>query len=286
VLAARIIAGNPSIISTILSVPIFVLVLLLTSLMASLRLLTLLQLLLLLSFLSLSIAEGPWNDADAPFAIIAGMLGVAAMATQNAMVQVGLINTPTTAVMTTNVTHLMVDISVVLLSHDATEVATAKSRALRTLTVVVGFILGCAVGAAAALAGITAAIITSDQLGATGGVNGEAFTFAIFRASEISIGIVFAGLVLAATDLGGAPRRVAALMANLTAEISHRFIDTLAAAGPDFPDTQATRREFTGRVIAIDPIIDQSLGNHRACATTPRYCKARWMDCSLPWSAG
>jgi uncharacterized membrane protein YccC len=58
---------------------------------------------------------------------------------------------------------------------------------------------GCALAAtvlhnfaadAAALAGITAAIITSDQLGATGGVNGVAFALAIFRASEISIGIV------------------------------------------------------------------------------------------------
>jgi uncharacterized membrane protein YoaK (UPF0700 family) len=162
VLAARIIAGDPTIISTMLSVPIFVLVLLLTSLMAraieraggsSLRLLTLLQLLLLLSFLSLGVAEGPWSDADAPFAIVAGMLGVAAMATQNVMVQAGLINTPTTAVMTTNVTHLMVDFSAVLLSRDATEVATAKSRALHTLPVVVGFILGCAVGAAGEAAG-------------------------------------------------------------------------------------------------------------------------------------
>src|SRR5712691_9451005 len=56
---------------------------------------------------------------------------------------------------------------------------------------------------AAALAGYTAAIIASDQLGATGGVNGEAFTLAVTRASEICIGIVCAGIVLATTDLGG-----------------------------------------------------------------------------------
>ncbi len=157
VLAARIITGDPTIISTILSVPVFVLMLLLTSLLAraiervggcSLRSLAVLQLLLLLSFLALSVAEGPWSDADAPFAIVAGMLGVAAMAAQNAMVQVGLVNTPTTAVMTTNLTHLMVDLSVVLLSRDAAEVATAKKRAVHTLTVVVGFIIGCAAGAA------------------------------------------------------------------------------------------------------------------------------------------
>src|SRR5271163_1745435 len=61
----------------------------------------------------------------------------------------------------------------------------------------------------AALAGITAAIIGSDQLGATGGVNGQAFTLAVTRVSEISIGIVCAGIVLGGTDLGGAPRRLA-----------------------------------------------------------------------------
>jgi uncharacterized membrane protein YoaK (UPF0700 family) len=158
VLAARIITGDPTIISTILSVPIFVLMLLLTSLLARaieriggspLRSLAVLQLLLLLlSFLALSVAGGPWSDADAPFAIVAGMLGVAAMATQNAMVQVGLSNAPITAVMTTNLTRLMVDLSLVLLGRDADEVATAKNRAVHTSTVVVGFILGCAAGAA------------------------------------------------------------------------------------------------------------------------------------------
>ncbi|MBO0718035.1 MAG: FUSC family protein, partial [Rhizobiales bacterium] len=46
---------------------------------------------------------------------------------------------------------------------------------------------------AAALAGYTAAIIASDELGAIGGTNGEAFTMAITRVSEIWIGIVCAG---------------------------------------------------------------------------------------------
>jgi hypothetical protein len=48
---------------------------------------------------------------------------------------------------------------------------------------------------AAALAGYTAAIIAGDELGATGGPNGEAFTLAITRTSEIGIGIVCAGIV-------------------------------------------------------------------------------------------
>src|SRR5262245_6645884 len=67
----------------------------------------------------------------------------------------------------------------------------------------------------AALAGYTAAIIASDQLGSTGGLNGEAFMLAVTRASEICIGIVCAGVILAGTDLGHARRRLAALIAAI-----------------------------------------------------------------------
>jgi len=111
----------------------------------------------------------------------------------------------------------------------------------------------------AALAGYTVAIIASDQLGATGGPNGQAFMLAVFRASEICIGIVCAGVVLAGTDFGGAPRRVATLFAAISAEISGRFTNTLALAGPDLPDTQPVRRELVRQVIALDPVIAEPL---------------------------
>src|SRR6266513_5660141 len=84
---------------------------------------------------------------------------------------------------------------------------------------------------AAALAGYTAAIVASDQLGAVGGLNGEAFMLAVTRASEICIGIVCAGIVLAGTDLGGARRRLATLFAAISAEINSGFTGTLATAG-------------------------------------------------------
>jgi uncharacterized membrane protein YccC len=113
---------------------------------------------------------------------------------------------------------------------------------------------------AAALAGYTAAIIASDQLGAVGGLNGNAFLLAVFRASEICIGIVCAGIVLAATDLGGAPRQLATLFAAISAEISSRFAGTLANAGAGFEETQTVRQELVRRVIALDPVIDEALG--------------------------
>ena len=83
---------------------------------------------------------------------------------------------------------------------------------------------------------------------------------AVTRASEICIGIVCAGVVLAGTDFGGAQRRLAASFADLAAEIAGRFTRTLALAGPELPDTQTDRREFVRRVIALDPVIDEALG--------------------------
>ena len=156
-LAAHVVAGTRVIVSYVLSVPVFMLVLLAAGVIArsiersgraSLQPLLRLQLLALMVFFLLSVTAGPWTDPDALLAIIAGMCGVAAMAVQNALAQVALKNTPTTAVMTTNITRLMLDLGVVLVGGNATDVASAKRRALDTLPVVVGFVIGCALGAA------------------------------------------------------------------------------------------------------------------------------------------
>jgi uncharacterized membrane protein YccC len=113
---------------------------------------------------------------------------------------------------------------------------------------------------AAALAGYTAAIIAANNLGATGGASSDVFLLAVTRASEICIGIACAGIILAGTDLGGAQRRLAESFANLAADIVFRFDRMVALAEAQLPDTKAERREFARRVIALDPIIDQALG--------------------------
>ena len=113
----------------------------------------------------------------------------------------------------------------------------------------------------AALAGYTVAIISGDLLGAAGGVTADAaFLIAVTRATEICIGIVCAGIVLALTDRGDARRRLAALFAGLAAGIMGHFVRTLAMAGADFTDTQPMRRDLLRQTIALDPIIDQALG--------------------------
>jgi uncharacterized membrane protein YccC len=83
----------------------------------------------------------------------------------------------------------------------------------------------------AALAGYTTVIIAADNLGATGGASSDVFMLAVTRASEICIGIASAGVILAATDFGGAQRRLAASIANLAAEIMGRFSETLLLTG-------------------------------------------------------
>ena len=114
---------------------------------------------------------------------------------------------------------------------------------------------------AASLAGYTTAIIAGDLLGTVGGVDANAaFLLAVTRATEICLGIACAGIVLAATDLGGARRRLAGLFAELAAGISAGLARTLAMPTSEFSGGQEVLRQFLGRLIAFDPIMDQATG--------------------------
>src|ERR1700704_2940174 len=156
ILAAHLVSGSGAPVAPMLSVPVFVAALGLTRLLAgaleriglaSLRPLLLLQLLLLVGFLVLCVSAGPRIDADAPIAILAGMLGVSAMAVQNALVQISLKGAPSTAVMTTNITRFMMDVGDVMLGRKPADVAKARDRAMRTWPAIAGFAVGCGLGA-------------------------------------------------------------------------------------------------------------------------------------------
>ena len=157
VLAAHLVSGIAAKPAAILAVPVFMLVVGLARLFAgacaatgltTLRPLLLLQALLLGGFLALGAAARPPVDPDAAIAITAGMFGVAAMAVQNALVRIALSGVPSTAVMTTNVTHFMLDIGTLFAVRDPEELAKARRRANATWPPMVGFALGCALGAA------------------------------------------------------------------------------------------------------------------------------------------
>lgn len=127
---------------------------------------------------------------------------------------------------------------------------------------------------AAALAGYTAAIIAGDTLGATGGASDEVFNLAVARATEICIGIVCAGVVLASTDLGRARRQLAALMATLSSEIIAGLVGSLQLPGSAQGRSRPIRREFIRRVSGLDTIIDQALGEAPALRSHPRSLQA------------
>jgi uncharacterized membrane protein YoaK (UPF0700 family) len=108
----------------------------------------LLQFVLLAGFLALGVSAGSRVDPDAALALGAGMLGVSAMAVQNALVQVSVKGAPATAVMTTNLTRFTMDVGDVLLDNDPAEIARARRRAAWTWPAIVGFAVGAAPGAA------------------------------------------------------------------------------------------------------------------------------------------
>src|SRR6266705_419263 len=76
-------------------------------------------------------------------------LRVAAMATQNVLVKLALKGAPSTAVMTTNITQLTVDLATLARRRgNADELSKARRRARMTFPCIIGFIGGCAAGAA------------------------------------------------------------------------------------------------------------------------------------------
>jgi uncharacterized membrane protein YoaK (UPF0700 family) len=157
ILAAHLVDGGTAAMAPMLSVPTFIAALGLTRLLAagletmriaSLRPLLALQVMLLSGMLLVCVTAGSEIDPNACNTIIAGMLGVAAMAVQNALVQISLRGLPTTAVMTSNITRFVMDIGTVIFSRDPRDVATARNRAQHTWPAIVGFAVGCALGAA------------------------------------------------------------------------------------------------------------------------------------------
>ena len=105
---------------------------------------------------------------------------------------------------------------------------------------------------AAALAGFTAVIIASDELGVDSGPSAQVFMLAVIRATEIVIGIVCAGLVLAGTDLGDARAGLPPSLQAFRPTSQVRFTAALALPGTDQAKTRAVRRDLIRRVIALE----------------------------------
>jgi uncharacterized membrane protein YoaK (UPF0700 family) len=157
VLAAHYVTGGFSELGPLLAVPVFMVVLGFVTLACKRisrtdsglrRALLLLQTALLVGCLAFGMALGAVADANRPLPVLLGMLAVAAMSTQNALVKIALPGAPSTAVMTTNTTQLTVDVATLIWHKgDPDDLARARHRASMTLPSVIGFVAGCAAGA-------------------------------------------------------------------------------------------------------------------------------------------
>jgi uncharacterized membrane protein YoaK (UPF0700 family) len=154
ILAVHYMTGGFSQIGPLLSVPVFVTVLGIITMLFSTkvtrgtrRALLLLHAVLLAGFLGFGVAFGPFPNPDSATAVCAGMLGVAAMATQNALVRLDLPGLPSTAVLTTNTVQLTIDLAVLLRGQgDPEALARARRHARLTIPSIAGFVAGCGVG--------------------------------------------------------------------------------------------------------------------------------------------
>jgi len=154
VLAAHYVTGGFSQIGPLLSVPVFIVVLGIVSVMfpnkanrVQRRALLVLHAVLLAGFLGAGVGLGPLTNFDSGMAVFAGMLGVAAMATQNGLVRLELSGSPSTAVVTTNMTQLTIDLAALVRGGaDPEDRDRARRRVRLTFPSVAGFVAGCAAG--------------------------------------------------------------------------------------------------------------------------------------------
>jgi uncharacterized membrane protein YoaK (UPF0700 family) len=164
ILTAHVVARRADNACLVLSVPLFILVLGLTRLLvaglealdlSTLRPLLQMQFLMLGGSFVLGLASGRHPAPEAPGTIVAGQLSVAAMAVQNALAELSLRGSPTTAVMTTNLTRFVMDVGEALLGNDRPKMAEARHRAKHTWPLIIGFTAGAGLGAACfAVAGL------------------------------------------------------------------------------------------------------------------------------------
>jgi len=155
--AARVVAGTPVGAATVLSVPVFVVTLGLNNTAAvrlesagipSLRPLLGVQFVFLAGFFTMGTVAGTHGSPNSVVAVIALMLGVCGLATQNVLVQASIRGAPSTAVMTTNLTRFMYDLSELVLGTDSRSTGAARERVTRTWPAITGFAGGAAAGAA------------------------------------------------------------------------------------------------------------------------------------------
>lgn len=156
-LGAALVLGSHGVIGKLLALPEFILIVALARLagaglrkqaLPALRILLAAEAVLLFAFFILAVVFGPFPDPDSAIALIAGFIGVAAMALQNALQRVHFAHEPPTTIMTGNTTQAAIDAVDLLIAPDPANVPRTRARFVRVVSGILYFALGCAASAA------------------------------------------------------------------------------------------------------------------------------------------
>jgi len=151
-LGVSIVHGTSGALAKLLALPVFIIVVGLTHLAAaalhrrdkaSLQVLMITHTLLLALFLACAIGLGPFEDGDSIAALVTGMVGVAAMAIQNALSRQHLKAAPPTTLMTGNVTQAAIDLFSLIGLRDPAERNAVLTRLVPIGKNLLGFTVGC-----------------------------------------------------------------------------------------------------------------------------------------------
>jgi uncharacterized membrane protein YoaK (UPF0700 family) len=157
VIAALLVRGGPPNMAQVLSVPVFVIAVAAVWWIAKAlkkrgpalaRPLLLIQFLLLTCVLIFSVIYSPAANPRDWTSVVIAMIAVSAMACQFALLRLAVPGSPSTAVMTGNLTNTALSL-LDTLSRSQPLTEDANERLRKTLKLVVGFCAGCIVGAAA-----------------------------------------------------------------------------------------------------------------------------------------
>ncbi|HZR34939.1 MAG TPA: DUF1275 family protein [Nevskia sp.] len=155
-IGASLIHSSHGLVAKLSALPVFVLVVGLTTLYAQRRSSAgkpalpgalAAQLLFLAGFAAVGSAAAPVTDADAPLAILAGMLGVCAMSVQNAASRLLMGELPPTTVMTGGVTQFAIDAAALLAKRSGPDSIAARKRLHKFVPPVLAFAAGAIAGA-------------------------------------------------------------------------------------------------------------------------------------------
>lgn len=157
VVAAALVQGGPLNTTPALAIPMFIVSLAIVWLIAEAshrygpslgRLMLIVQFLLLAAVLIFSVTTKPSADPSSLAAGIAAMIAVSAMACQYALLRLALPKVVSTAVMTGNLTNATLSLMGLLWKSQLPDAADAE-QLKESLRLLVGFLLGCLVAAAA-----------------------------------------------------------------------------------------------------------------------------------------